>query len=223
MRVILSLLVFAAVALVSCGGGSDREDAENLLDRAFSQEIRSADLDLDATLRSRAATRSTGRSGSRPADFRTNEGKLPSLDVDLRIASAGGGQTVQTGFLSTGDRAFVKFQDVYYEQPAAQAANELIRRNRRGAGSLRALGLDPRSWLAEAKDEGVEEVAGVQTRHISGTLEVTKVVANINQFVAGRRRLWVEPPGSRLPSRSARRHPADQRGGQEPELRRLRG
>ena len=80
--------------------------------------------------------------------FRTNEGKLPSVDLELRVGTDGGGQTVQTGFLSTGDRAFVKFEDVYYEQPAAQvrAANASIRKAG-GRGSLRSLGLDPRSWL----------------------------------------------------------------------------
>ena len=67
------------------------------------------------------------------------------------MGTEGGGQTVQTGFLSTGDRAFVKFEDVYYEQPAAQvrAANASIRR-RAGAAPLRSLGLDPRSWLSDA-------------------------------------------------------------------------
>ena len=62
--------------------------------------------------------------------FRTNSGKLPSADLELKVGTDGGGQTVQTGFLSTGDRAFVKFEDVYYEQPAAQvrAANASIRK-----------------------------------------------------------------------------------------------
>ena len=42
----------------------------------------------------------------------------------------GAGQTIQTGFLSTGDRAFVKFEDVFYEQPAAEVrrANRMIAR-----------------------------------------------------------------------------------------------
>ena len=72
--------------------------------------------------------------------FRTNEDKLPSVDLELKIGTDGGGQTVTTGFLSTGDRAFVKFQDVYYEQPAAQVAkaNASIAENKDERGSLRA-------------------------------------------------------------------------------------
>ncbi|MGH8572314.1 MAG: hypothetical protein ACREX8_07025, partial [Gammaproteobacteria bacterium] len=45
------------------------------------------------------------------------------------------------------------------------------------------LGLDPRSWLGEAEDEGEEEIGGVETRHVSGTLEVEAVMRNLNEFV----------------------------------------
>jgi len=117
--------------------------------------------------------------------FRSNDGKLPSVDIDLKIGTDGGGQTVTTGFLSTGDRAFVKFQDIYYEQPASEVAkaNRSLARNKDRRGSLQSLGLDPRSWLAEAKDEGDEEIAGVQTRHVSGKLDVEAVMRNLNAFV----------------------------------------
>jgi len=102
------------------------------------------------------------------------------------VTRDGGGQTVTTGFLSTGDRAFVKFQDVYYEQPRSQVAkaNASLAQNKgKRDSSLGSLGLDPRSWLAEAKDEGEEEIAGVKTRHVSGTLDVEAVMRNLNQFV----------------------------------------
>ncbi|MBA2629644.1 MAG: hypothetical protein H0U84_01295 [Thermoleophilaceae bacterium] len=181
------LLVFVAVALVSCGGGSDSGDAEELLDRAFSNSIESADLKVDAELQLKGGGALDGPvriQASGP--FRTNKGKLPSADIELRIGSGGGGQTVQTGFLSTGDRAFVKFEDVYYEQPASQVkdANESIRKTTgKRRGSLKSLGLDPRTWLSEAQQKDDETIAGVDTRHVSGTLDVEKVMSNINRFV----------------------------------------
>jgi hypothetical protein len=183
--VLVWLLIVVAAALGSCGGGEEGDGVENLLDRAFSREIQSADIRLEATLQlkgSESLDKPVRLEASGP--FHTNEGKLPSVDVDVSLATAGGGQTVQTGFLSTGDRAFVKFQDVYYEQPAdrVRRANEAIRRRGRG-GSLRALGLDPRRWLSDARDEGEETVGGVETRHISGTLDVGRVLNNISEFV----------------------------------------
>jgi hypothetical protein len=80
----------------------------------------------------------------------------------------------------------VKFQDVYYEQPAAQVrkTNESIARQGKQSGqSLSELGLDPRSWIADAKDEGDANAAGADTRHVSGTLDVEQLMRNINKFV----------------------------------------
>jgi hypothetical protein len=186
VRRLVFALLFATLALASCGGGDDKENVQDLLDNAFSSSMKSADLKIDASIQLKGSPgldKPVRISASGP--FRTNDGKLPSADIDLKIGTDGGGQTVTTGFLSTGDRAFVKFQDIYYEQPAAQVAqaNRAIAQNKDKRGSLRALGLDPRSWLSEAKVEGDEEIAGVQTRHVSGKLDVETVMRNLNAFV----------------------------------------
>jgi hypothetical protein len=186
VRRALLVLLFAALALASCGGGDDTEDAQDLLDKAFSSSIQSADLKLDASIQLKGSPgldKPVRITATGP--FRTNDNKLPSADIELKVGTDGGGQTITTGFLSTGDRAFVKFQDIYYEQPPAQVAkaNRSIAKNEGKRGSLRGLGIDPRSWLAEAKNEGEEEIAGVKTRHISGTLDVEAVMRNLNRFV----------------------------------------
>jgi hypothetical protein len=182
----LAFLLLAAVALGGCGGGEDKQSVEDILDQAFRQQIKSADLHVEAEL-----DLDGGSSAGRPVrieasgPFRTNEGRLPSADIDLRFGVDGAGQTIQTGFLSTGDRAFVKFEDVFYEQPAAEVrrANRTIAHNAKKRGSLQALGIDPRTWLGRATDEGEEEIAGVQTRHVAGTLDVEAVMRNLNKFV----------------------------------------
>jgi hypothetical protein len=186
VRRLLLLLLFVTVALASCGGDEDRDDAEVLLDRAFSGGIRSADLKLDAELRlegSPSLDRPLRVQASGP--FIANADQLPSADIELKIGTDGGGQTITTGLLTTGDRAFVKFQDVYYEQPAAQVrrANAALRRNRSRDSSLSELGFDPRGWLVEAQDEGDAEVAGVETNHISGALDVESALRDFNRFV----------------------------------------
>ncbi|HEX6583275.1 MAG TPA: hypothetical protein VF056_06690 [Thermoleophilaceae bacterium] len=186
MRLPLLLLLFATLALASCGGDDDTENVQELLDKAFSSSIKSADLKLDASIQLKGSPgldKPVRITASGP--FRTNEDKLPSVDIDLKIGTDGGGQTVTTGFLSTGDRAFVKFQDVYYEQPESEVAkaNRSIAENKGKRGSLKGLGLDPRSWLAEAEDEGDEDIAGVETRHVSGRLDVEAVMRNLNEFV----------------------------------------
>ena len=180
------LVVLAVCVLSSCGGGDDQESVEDLLDRAFSGEIRSADLKLDAEIELKGLLKDPIKIEAE-GPFRTNDGKLPSADIELRVGSGGGGQTITSGVLTTGDRVFLKFQDVYYEQPPAQVreTNRSLRKNGgRNAKPLGELGLDPRSWLAEAKDEGDAEVGGVDTNHVSGTLDVTRLMRNLNKFVS---------------------------------------
>ena len=186
MRFAAVLLIPFAFLLASCGGGSDKEDVQSILDQAFANPIHSADMKLDATLQIKGAPsldKPIRIQASGP--FEGNEGKLPSANIDLQIGTGGGGQTVQSGFLSTGERAFVKFQDVYYEEPAAQvrkAERSLAQQKGKGR-SLKSLGLDPRSWLGRARDKGDEKVAGVDTTHISGSLDVKAILGDLNQFV----------------------------------------
>jgi hypothetical protein len=184
-RLAFSLLIGACL-LAGCGGGDDTEGVEDLLDRAFSQDIRSADLRLEAEIELRGMLDEPIRIEAE-GPFETNEGKLPSADIELRIGSDGGGQTVTSGVLTTGDRAFVRFQDVYYEQPPERVreANEAIAESTGGGEDrpLSELGLDPRSWLGEAKQEDDTEVAGVEARHVSGTLDVESLMHNLNRFV----------------------------------------
>ena len=186
VRRLLFLMLFVTVALASCGGDEDQNDVEGLLDTAFSGGINSADLKLDAELRlegSPSLDRPLRVQASGP--FISNEDQLPSADIELKIGTDGGGQTITTGLLTTGDRAFVKFQDVYYEQPPAQVrrANAALRRNRSRDSSLSELGFDPRGWLADAQDEGDADVAGVDANHISGVLDVESVLRDFNRFV----------------------------------------
>lgn len=185
VRRVAFLLLLVGSLLAACGGGDDQGSVEDMLDKAFSQDIRSADLKLEAELDLNGVLAEPIRIEAE-GPFRSNEGKLPAADIELRVGADGGGQTITSGVLITGDRAFVEFQDVYYEQPAerVRAANEAIRRNQReGDRPLSELGLDPRSWLGEAKDEGEAEVAGVETRHVSGTLDVESLMRNLNRFV----------------------------------------
>jgi hypothetical protein len=172
------------MALGACGGGGDDKDVQALLDKAFKRDIDSADLKIDAEIEVKgnpSLERPIRIQASGP--FRSNEDKLPSTDLTLEIGGAG--QTVETGFVSTGDRAFVKFQGVYYEQPRSQVqqANRSIRRQGGRRNSLQALGLNPREWLDDAENEGDEEVAGVETTHVSGKLDIGKVVQDFNDFL----------------------------------------
>ncbi len=189
MSTILLAAVVAALALAlgACGGDGGGDDAEALLDKSFRQSIPSADVAMDLQMEI------DGLAGfERPVRIRAegpyinSKDTLPKLDLDVSIDAQDSGQTIQAGFLSTGDRAFLKFANSYYEQPQADVA----RANRRLAGgdenadgSLRELGLDPRKWVVDASLEGEEEVGGVATRHITGKLDVEALLGDLNKLL----------------------------------------
>jgi hypothetical protein len=118
--------------------------------------------------------------------YRSNEGKLPSFDLDLDLNAGGPGSTVSTGRLSTGDRAFVKFGETFFEVDPEEIADANKQLDSREGGSCtrRGIGIDPRPWVENAEDRGDEQVAGVSTTHVSGSLDVDRMLRDLNQFVS---------------------------------------
>ncbi len=186
---LIALALVLAVAVAGCGGGKEQEDDVGvLLDRASRQAVHSADIELDAELEIEGLEglerpvrlEATGPYIARAAG-------LPRLDFEVRVGARGAGQAVEAGILSTGDRAFVEFGGRFYEQPRedVERANRELREQggEDGARSLRELGLDPRSWVIEAREEGGDEVAGVATRHVSGKLDVRTMLADLEELL----------------------------------------
>jgi hypothetical protein len=181
------LPIVALIGFAGCGGSKSEEDVEALLDRAFKQSVESADVKIDAELKI------DGLQGvDRPVRLQAQgpyiggDKKLPQVDIDLKIGAAEAGQTVNSGFLSTGDRAFVKFGGEFYEQDpkdVARANEQLAKGSDSDRGSLSDLGLNPRTWVVDAEGEGDETVAGVETEHVSGKLDVRALFKDLNKLV----------------------------------------
>ncbi len=194
-RAAAALALLAVSALVAAcagddGGGAveEQRDAQALLDRAFRTPVASADLSIDAQLELEGVEGFDSPirlEASGP--YVSRERTLPLLDLDVAFGVQDAGQAIEAGFLSTGDRAFLEFAGEFYEQPAddvARANRELRRRRAARTGSsLRALGLDPRAWVVDARDEGTEDVGGVRTDHVSARLDVLALLADLNRFV----------------------------------------
>lgn len=180
---LLSALMLSACSGGGSGGGSD-EDAAALLDKAFSEPVPSADVDIDAQLDIE------GRPGFEdPLRIRAtgpyvrSEKSLPKLDLDVSIEAQGAGQAIQAGVLSTGDRLFVKFGGAFYEQSPEQVARtnrQLAREDGKNSGTFADLGLNARDWVVDAQVDGEEEIGGVTTEHVTGTLDVAALLTDIN-------------------------------------------
>ena len=187
LRAALSLSVLALVAVVvaACGGGGSSEDAKATIDKAFSTSIKSANVNLALSANVEGVPQL-----QQPVElklsgpFQTNgKSKLPSLDWD--VSASGGGQSISGGLVSTGDNAFVTFQNQNYEvgeQQISQINQQLASQTGQNK-TLKDFGIDPKSWLSNATDEGDEEVNGAETTHVKADVDVGKMLTDFNKAV----------------------------------------
>lgn len=153
-----------------------------------------------------------GRSASGTVDVKLTgpfqsqgDKQLPKFDFDLVLSAAG--QTFRAGAVSTGSSGFLKFQGQAYSVPEqvfaqfkqgyerSQAQREGSRENQ----SFASLGVNPQRWLKDPKDEGEEDVGGVETTHVAAGVDVPKLLEDVNQILS-RARGQLGGQGRQLPS-----------------------
>jgi hypothetical protein len=186
-RVFALLCIALSAALLSACGGGDSDDVKSTLDKAFSTPIKSARIDLEVTLKLDGIKQLNGPiklSVQGPYESGGSQ-TIPKADWD--VAASAAGQNFSAGFISTGTNAWVGFQGQNYEVGRLAVA-QINRQIKQAAGKndkkgLAQFGIDPRDWLTDAKDEGDEKVGGVDTDHVSATLDVGKFVDDLNALV----------------------------------------
>jgi hypothetical protein len=213
-------LTVATLALVVAGTGcgsdadtGDSHEAQALVDSAFAgtQAVKSGDLELEIkadvegidslhgplTLQLRGPFESNGK------------GKLPSLDWD--VGFEGGGQKLSGGVVVTPDNAYLKFQGNSYElgtDTYARLTRRLALKHSDQPLTPRQFGVNPNTWLKDPKVEEGEQIGGDDTRKITGSVEVDKVVkdfAGVLKSPALRKKLAQEgAAGANVPEPSAK-------------------
>ena len=179
-------LLLASVLIAGCGGGDDTESVTELLDRAFETSIGSADVTLDIEVELEGVDELQDPIQiSLTGPYETGADKtIPRVDWDITVSAQN--QSFNANLTSTGDRAFVGFQGTDYEvsQETVDALNSQLASNVEEDGrNLSDFGVSAREWVVDAEEEGGEEVAGVETTHVSGKLDVTRVLEDLNTVV----------------------------------------
>ena len=184
---LLLLPALLAGALLTGCGEDDKKSVTDLLDKAFENPIGSADVKLDIEieldgveeLQDPIEINLTG-----PYDS-TGKAEIPSVDWDITVQAQN--QSFNASLTSTGDRAFLGFQGTDYEvdQQAVAELNQQVAasRKREGGRDLSDFGVTARDWVIDAEEEGEEEVTGVETTHVSGKLDVTRMLEDLNTVV----------------------------------------
>jgi hypothetical protein len=192
LRLSLVLFVFAARALalglVACGGGAGSDGAKNTLDKAFSTPIKSADVAADLQVKLDGAPQLSGPIELRVSGPYHSNGRSQLPEMDLQASLSAGGKSVPFGFTATRTNVWLSVQNQAYElgrQATRQINHELQKQQSSGKGNtpLSQLGIDPLSWVKDAKEEGDSTVGGTATRHVSGKLDVSKMLEDLNKAV----------------------------------------
>jgi hypothetical protein len=211
-RLLLLALIATLVAFVAgCGGGDSNEPSadedtsvDQVLKDTFSgkKQVDSGKLDLSLKIDVQGSSDSQLQgpiSLSLTGPFQTQgKGKLPKFDIDA--AFEGAGQSLKAGLTSTGEKAFVNFQGTEYvvsDQVFRQfkAGYEQAQKQSADKGnqqSLATLGIDPRRWLTDPKNEGEAKVGDTDTIKITGGVDVDKLLDDVNTALDKARSLGVE-------------------------------
>jgi hypothetical protein len=128
-----------------------------------------------------------------------SQGKQQLPKFDIALAFEGAGQSIKAGVTSTGGKGFVNFQgsnyvvsDQVFKQFKASYEQAQSQKNKKQAQSLSSLGLDPRQWLTNPKNEGDAKVGSDDTIKITGGVNVGKLLDDVNQALTKVRNLGVQ-------------------------------
>lgn len=174
-------LVLAALALLLAGCGQS-DDPGAVLDRAFKTPVTSADVSVvaEARLRGQSPQLQQPITLRLTGPYRTAAPQqLPSFD--WRVTAAGAGQSVSGRLISVPDNAFVEFQGTTYEVGKALVAR--LNQNRGRQQTLADFGIDPKTWIINPQTRDDEKVAGVDTTHIAGALNVGRALRDTNRIL----------------------------------------
>ena len=112
-------------------------------------------------------------------------GELPKFKLDA--AFEGAGQSITAGATSTGDKGFISFQGTDYavEDPVFKQFKAGFEEAQKAGGeedeqSFASLGMDPRKWLTDPKNEGDAKVGDDDTIKITGGVDVAKLLDDVN-------------------------------------------
>jgi hypothetical protein len=193
---LLSLLLVLALGLVAgCGGGDEGEvssdtDVNELLTKTFTgkKDVESGNLDLSLAIEAQGGqTQVSGPVTVKlSGPFQSQgEGRLPHFDLEASFE--GGGQSFNAGATSTGDKGYLSFQgtdyvvdDRIFEQFKA-GFEEAQKQGSDQQQSFASLGMDPRKWLTDAKNEGDAKVGDEDTIKITGGVDVAALLDDVNK------------------------------------------
>lgn len=182
---LLTLVLAAVSALAACGsGGGSGSDTEKLLADTFgrARSVESGRLKLGIDVRA------PGLSGI-PSPMsvklggpfeRSGEKGVPRFDFDVALATADGRFTI--GIVSTGERGWLKLGSRAFALPPSQLRQLAPKAG--AATDLGRIGVDPRGWIENVRNEGTETLAGAEVVHLSADVDLDGLTKDLDKLLA---------------------------------------
>lgn len=208
LRFIVPLI--AALALASCGGeaentASSSSDVNELLKTTVAnlEKIESATVDaklnIDAAGEQPITASLSGPFESQGAD------RVPKLALNAQLSAAG--QSFDAGLAFDGSKGYVTLLGTSYEvsdlvlKQFVAGYEQALKSSRSQQGTLGSLGIDFRTWLPDAANEGEAEVGDAKTIKISGDADVKRVIEDIDALAQKAGSLGLPGAGSKVPQK----------------------
>jgi hypothetical protein len=200
---LLACSATAAVALPACGG---EDSAQDLLSETFGADkpIRSGKLAVRANLNLTGVEGLAGPIALQVSGpFQSaGKGQLPNFDLSANLTA--GGETLQIGAVSTGDKGYVKLQGLAFDigdqlyasfKKGYQDAQKQAGTETKDAPTFEALGIKPLRWLSSPERIGEEDVGGSETVKIAAKVDVKTFLADISRLLDRAEGLQIEGAG----------------------------
>jgi hypothetical protein len=207
------LAAISCTLLISACGGSSSGSAQALLDDTFSghTQIESGNVNLSFALSAAgqsAATKPLAVRLSGPFE-NAGAGKLPRFALQLQLSAAG--HALQAGATSTGSALFVELAGTWFstpestykalEQGYAQATKTASTAKVRS--TFASLGIELGHWLSNPTNVGTTTIAGVQTVHLTASVDIPAFLADVSKLSQAGGGLSPTLPGSPVPGAGA--------------------
>jgi hypothetical protein len=183
-----------ASMLAACGSSGPPSAASLVRDTFTSHKpIESGRIDLSFAV---TPTGSPGSSGAAQpfglglqGPFQSlGPSRLPRFALALTLNSAG--HTLHAGATSTSGQLFIELAGAYFTAPSSMVAElqqgyaQATRTSSTATSqsTFAALGLDPGEWLVRPRVAGSVDMAGAQTTHVTGELDVARFLADAEKL-----------------------------------------